>query len=96
MIILLWGVVQYSNYSSSYEGIELFHKASVLGKNEDLYEVEFALGTTRVFSFEILVWYGFCRTVIGASGKFCRSERNLYSSDSFSCKIHMKLSQFSV
>ena len=44
--------MQYSNYSSSYGRIELFHKASVFGKNE---EVEFLLETTRVFSFESLV-----------------------------------------
>ena len=36
-------------------GIEIFHEVSIFGENEDLYKVELALGTTRVFSFEILV-----------------------------------------
>ena len=49
--------------------LELFHKASVFGKKENLYEVELALGTTTIFTFEVVVWYGFCRTVIGGSGK---------------------------
>ena len=44
-----------NNNSSSYRGIELFHNASVFGKKEDLYAVEFVLGTMRVFLFEILV-----------------------------------------
>ena len=38
-----------------YGGVELFHKASVFGKNEVLYEVELALGTTRVFDSKF--WY---------------------------------------
>ena len=59
-----------NNNSGSYREIELFHNASVLGKKEDLYAVVFALGTVRVFLFEILVLYGFCRVVIGASGKY--------------------------
>ena len=27
-----------------------------LGRKENLYEVELALGTTRIFTFEVLVW----------------------------------------
>ena len=43
--------VDRSNYGMS----ELFHKASVFGKKRELYEVELTLGTTRVFTFEVLV-----------------------------------------
>ena len=45
--------MQYFYYSSNSGGIELFHKASVM--KITLYEVEFALGTMRVFSSEPLV-----------------------------------------
>ena len=64
-----WFKVGYAD-RINYSMLELFHKASVFGKKENLYEVELALGTMRVFTFEVLVKYGFCRTVIGASGKY--------------------------
>ena len=52
-----WSGLKFGSYADriNYGMSELFHKASVFGKKENSYEVELALGTTRVFTFEVLV-----------------------------------------
>ena len=41
---------------ATYRAIELLHNVSVFEKKKDLHELEFALDTTRVFSY-LKFWY---------------------------------------